>query len=153
MIKEEYTYKQANDIGLEFSLKLKKMNKLLKKENSHFLRKGLVGFSENRKEYEQKLQEITELYDLMNKPQVIEHIDQSAIDKISKEHQEFSKVAEQYRINVNASMEVAEIFLDMAKENASSAKREDMGYNSEANMISQKKILDNMPSVAVDSKV
>lgn len=153
MTREEYTYKQANDIGLEFSLKIKKLHKLLKKENEHFEKKGVVGFSEKREEYEAKLQEVTDLYKLMNKPQVFDQIDKQSMEKISKDHTAFMKVAEQYEINVRASVEVGQIFFDITKNNVGSATREDMGYNKEAAMVSAKKILDNMPSVAVDNKV
>lgn len=153
MTKEEYTYKQANDIGLEFSLKLKKLSKTLKKENEHFAKKGVVGFSKNREEYEAKLKEIFELYALINKPQVYEQIDKSSMEKIAADHKNFSKILEQYEINVSAAIEVGEMLFDITKENVGSSTREDMGYDKEAGLVSDKKILDNMPSVAVDSKV
>lgn len=153
MNNEEYTYKQANDIGLEFSLKMKKLAKILKKENDHFAKKGVVGFNDNRESYEQQLIELQALYKEMNKKQVIEQIDKLSLEKIHKEHDAFTKLIEQYEINVMASVKVGQMFFDITKDNVSGNTRENMGYNQEAGLATDKKILDNMPPVAVDNKV
>jgi hypothetical protein len=136
-----------------FISKIKSLKRQFEKENDIFNKKGVLGFNRNPENTFSLMEEISTLYDHMIKNQVIRRISKDKIESVKTEHEKFLEIVSDFEINLKVSERMSNMFIDIAKSNVEAEAQMDIGYNNEAALISKDRMLHNMPSVAVNSKV
>ncbi len=133
---------------------MRQIKKQLQKENDWFDKHGVVGFSKSADQISSGLKEFYDNYEqLKNIPELHNKAPEAELNKAEKEYSEFMEIIREYHINLRAASKVGEIFLESAKNNLEQNTRMNNGYNKDGGFISDKKILDNIPSIAFNNKV
>lgn len=137
----------------EFISKTKNLKRQFAKENEIFEKKGVLGFGDKYEQIAILTEEMSELYRILESNGILNRLSKEKLALIKDEQDSLQKIAKDYQMNVNVAQNIGEMFFDIAKNNLESDTKLESGYDKDASLISGKQILDNMPAVAVNSKV
>ena len=153
MTDQKMTEKEALALVNNFISKVKVLKRRFQKENDHFDKKGIVGFNKGQSQIFSTVDEISDLYTKIDSKDIFTSLNKAKIETLQKEHEEFREAIKEYSINVRAGARVGEIFMNVAKDSVENNTKMDLGYSKDSALMSEKRMINNMPSVAVNNKV
>lgn len=136
-----------------FVSKMESIKRKFEKENNIYKNKGVLAFNKSPTDLFLIMEEMQHLYQDFGRDALLSRLSKEKIEEFSKKHEAFQKSVKEYELHVQVSMRIANMVVDATKDSIERETKTDLGYDKEAALMSEKKMLENMPSVSVNNRV
>lgn len=146
--------KAAQELVKNLISAMRNCKKLLDEENKLFDTKGISTLTQGKDKIMQKMQNFEQIYketlETTNLKQVVpEEMLKIALDEYDLLHHSM----EEYNVNLHVGSRITEMFMESMKSNITASTKNEMGYNKNGKLVSDKAVLEVMPSITFNSKV
>jgi|GEM_PF-6596447 len=137
----------------QFFSKMKQIKRMIDRENRAYEKGGVFAFGKVGDDFFQSMEDLRGFYYDLKKEEILSRLSKEKLDAFTQEHDSFLESMNRYEISCRVVNKVSDMLLEATKGSVQAAAKTDFGYDKNAELISDKKLMVNMPSMAINDKV